>query len=153
MTPRFVAAIGLVDGVNRVFGTGHPYHPGTTALYVRGLLRVRTDDDGYVESDPAAGLIELNEAPLPGRPSDPSDPGDRVMIFFLDEPSESGDDTVQAISGTISYDPVEGTIGHDDVGGAIDFPVEVVGSISESSQVSGSVEATEISGTLRVCNG
>ncbi len=61
--PRFEVASGVIDGVNRVFTVSKPYVLGTTAVFINGQLKRADFDDGWVESDPAAGEVTLDEAP------------------------------------------------------------------------------------------
>jgi hypothetical protein len=67
---RIVLAQGLINGVNKVFATGEPYVPGTTAYILNGrihnkaLARGPENDYGYIELDPDAGTIEVDNAPL-----------------------------------------------------------------------------------------
>lgn len=76
---RIVLAQGAIDGVNRVFATGEPYVPGSTAYILNGRIHNRSlprgpdNDYGYIELDPAAGTIEVDNPPLTD---------DVVQIFF-----------------------------------------------------------------------
>ncbi len=76
---RIVLAQGLIDGSNRVFATGEPYVPGSTAYILNGRIhnlkaaRGPDNDFGYIELDPDAGTIEVDNAPLLD---------DVVQIFF-----------------------------------------------------------------------
>ena len=67
-----------MNGVNKVFTLSMPYGPGTTAVFLNGLLQERSLDDGWVETDPDAGIVTLKEAPRSsGMP-------DVIQIFFID---------------------------------------------------------------------
>jgi hypothetical protein len=78
---RIVLAQGVIDGSNRVFGTGVPYVAGSTAYILNGrihspsIARGPDNDYGYSELDPASGTIEVDNAPVDG---------DVVQIFFWD---------------------------------------------------------------------
>jgi len=82
---RFENATGVIDGVNRDFTVLYPYEPGSVAVFLNGILQTRTFADGWVETDPASGLVTLNEAPralgLPGVSPDV------VQIFYRDSSS------------------------------------------------------------------
>ena len=81
MNARIVLAQGLIDGVNRVFQTGVPYVPGSTAYILNGrihslrLARGPENDYGYLETNPATGEITVDVPP---------DIDDVVQIFFWD---------------------------------------------------------------------
>ena len=57
-----------------------PYQPGSSAVFVNGLLQERSLDDGWVESDPGAGEITLKEAPQ----GTPTGFPDVLQMFFID---------------------------------------------------------------------
>lgn len=79
--PRLVLAQGLIDGSNRVFYTGTPYVPGSTAYILNGRIHSRSlprgpeNDYGYEETAPDAGVITVDVAPLTD---------DVVQIYFMD---------------------------------------------------------------------
>lgn len=72
-------AQGSVDGINRVFATGEPYVPGSTAYILNGRIHNRAlprgpdNDYGYIELDPASGTIQVDNPPRID---------DVVQIFF-----------------------------------------------------------------------
>jgi len=78
---RIVLAQGVIDGVNRTFGTGVPFVPGSTAyilngrIHNRALARGPDNDYGYIELDPNGGTIQVDIPP---------DIDDVVQIFFWD---------------------------------------------------------------------
>lgn len=78
--PRFEVPAGAVDGINTVFTTSQPYSPGSTAVFNNGLLMERNLDDGWFETDPAAGVITLKEAPS----GSPAGFPDVIQVFYLD---------------------------------------------------------------------
>lgn len=79
---RIVLASGAIDGTNTVFSTGgFPYVPGSTAYILNGRIHSQSIaggadyDYGFTESNPGAGEITVDNAPLVG---------DVVQIFFWD---------------------------------------------------------------------
>jgi hypothetical protein len=77
--PRFEVPTGTIDGINRVFSVSQSYRPGTTAVFLNGLLLEKSLDDGWVESNPLGGEVELKEAPR-WRAID----SDVVQVFYID---------------------------------------------------------------------
>jgi len=78
-TPRFEVALGVSDGVNLVFFTPTaPYLPGSVAVFLNGQLKRADFTDGWVETNPVTGEVDLLIAPLGGAPPDV------VQIFYLD---------------------------------------------------------------------
>ena len=65
-------AIGAVDGLNRDFRTTASYVPGSTVLFLNGLVLIRSADNGWSET--RHNQIRLKEAPLAG---------DDVQIGYL----------------------------------------------------------------------
>lgn len=79
-TPRFEVALGVSDGVNLVFFTPTaPYLPGSVAVFLNGQLKRADFMDGWVETNPVTGEVDLLIAPLGGAPPDV------VQIFYLDD--------------------------------------------------------------------
>jgi hypothetical protein len=78
-SPRFEVPAGLVNGINLVFTVSMPYGPGTTAVFLNGLLQERNLVDGWFETNPDAGIVTLKEAPR-GSGHGP----DVIQIFFID---------------------------------------------------------------------
>lgn len=81
-TPRFEVLSGTIDGVNTTFTVSTAYQPGSLAVFINGLLMRRDLEDGWTETDPATGTLDLKEAPEVG-PSGGGDP-DVLQAFFLD---------------------------------------------------------------------
>jgi len=81
MPPKFEPGIGTVDGANKTFYTPTPYQAGTLALLLNGQLKVRDNDDGWFETDPSSGRVDLKEAPLPGDADEPAD--DVVQFYYI----------------------------------------------------------------------
>jgi hypothetical protein len=69
-----------------------PYVANTTAVFVNGKMYRRDWDDGWLETSPSHGVVELKEAPLPG---------DVVQIFFTDTASPQPEEEVTIISGCL----------------------------------------------------
>lgn len=96
-TSRIVVAQGVIDGVNRVFATGQPYVPQSTAYILNGrlhsyaLTRGPGNWFGYGESNPDGGQITVDQAPLPG---------DVVQLFFTDRQPVVAP-TVTRLTGTL----------------------------------------------------
>lgn len=103
MIPRMEPLSGIVNGVNRLFLSSVPYTPLTTTVFVRGLARVRLDEDGWVEQSPALGEVLLNEAPLPG--------DNQPLILYLDTTPVALETEVSTMTGTLSaVDRISGTL-------------------------------------------
>lgn len=81
MAAKFEPGIGTVDGVNKTFYTSEPYQAGTLVFLLNGQAKVRENDDGWFDTDPATGRVDLKEAPLPGDPDEPAD--DVVQFFYI----------------------------------------------------------------------
>jgi hypothetical protein len=77
--PRFEIPAGAIDGANTIFTVSQPYRPGSTAVFLNGQLKTQALDDGWAETNPATGVVTLNEAPR-GSPGCP----DVVQIFYID---------------------------------------------------------------------
>lgn len=99
-TPRFEVPAGAIDGVNKVFILSRSYTPGSVAAFLNGQLKREDYEDGWVETDPVAGIVTLKEAPIAfGSP----DPLDVVQIFYIDtEPDPPEVEPVyEALPGTV----------------------------------------------------
>jgi len=77
--PHFEVPTGAIDGVNVVFNVSQPYKPGTTAVFLNGLLLRADYPDGWVESDPATGEVTLKEPPRVTKITP-----DVVQVFYID---------------------------------------------------------------------
>lgn len=77
--PHFEVPLGVIDGVNLVFNVSQAYKPGTTAVFLNGLLLRADYDDGWTESDPATGEITLKEPPRVTKITP-----DVVQVFYID---------------------------------------------------------------------
>jgi len=95
-SPRFEVPTGAIDDVNTVFVVSRPYQPGSTAVFLNGQLKKPDLIDGWVETDPAAGVITLTEAPR--------STGiclDIVQVFYLDDSPSLPEGQVVRLTGTI----------------------------------------------------
>lgn len=77
--PRFEVPSGAIDGVNTVFYVSVPYRPGTTAVFLNGLLLRADYSDGWTETDPTTGEVTLKEPPRVTKITP-----DVVQVFFID---------------------------------------------------------------------
>jgi hypothetical protein len=95
--PHFEVPTGAIDGVNTSFQVSVPYQPGSTAVFLNGLLQERSLEDGWYETDPLAGEIVLKEAPRPGVVGP-----DVLQVFFLDTSPALPEVVVQRIHGRLA---------------------------------------------------
>ena len=77
--PHFEVPSGAIDGINTVFYVSVPYRPGTTAVFLNGLLLREDYPDGWTESDPTTGEVTLKEPPRVTKITP-----DVVQVFFID---------------------------------------------------------------------
>lgn len=77
--PHFEVPLGVIDGANVVFNVSQAYKPGTTAIFLNGLLLRADYDDGWIESDPGTGEITLKEPPRVTKITP-----DVVQVFYID---------------------------------------------------------------------
>lgn len=79
--PKIDDAAGIVDGVNRYFVLPNPYVPGTLVVMVNGRQRDRDLENGWIERDPAAGMFEFLQPPLPPQGA-VDDCGDLISAYY-----------------------------------------------------------------------
>lgn len=82
---------GTIDGANKVFTASNAYVAGTLHMFVNGVLRRISDDDGYAETDPTMGTTTLKVAPIVG---------DNVSGYY-DTASIDGAEKFEVPTGTI----------------------------------------------------
>jgi len=127
--PRFEVPVGVIDGLNTTFTVSRPYQPGTTAVFLNGQLKSQLLDDGWVETSPAGGVVDLKEAPL-------GSPGceDVVQIFYID--------TSPALPETVIDTRLEGVIRtKDELSGEITLEVVLSGTIDDTAvELDGAIE-------------
>jgi hypothetical protein len=151
-TPRFEVPSGTIDGVNTTFTVSTPYQPGSSAVFINGMLMREDLVDGWYETNPAAGIIDLKEAPRVG----PSGMGceDVIQVFFLDtSPTQIDTSIHERICGFI--EPVaelEGFLfGELPLEGVVE-PVDLSGVLGGERLIVGEVEGLQVlQGTLEVC--
>lgn len=150
-TPRYEVLSGTIDGANTSFTVSIPYQAGSSAVFINGVLMRLDLDDGWIETDPAAGLVNLKEAPRVG-PSGDGCP-DVLQMFFLDTSPAQLEQVTSTLVGTIEP--------HGDLTGSLSPEVTLVGALETpslegmlASQVNlcGVVEGeVGLIGTLVVC--
>lgn len=101
-TPRFEIPAGVIDDVNTVFTVGSPYLAGSVAVFLNGQLLTQVLDDGWTETDPATGVVTLNEAPRVT-----NIPPDVVQIFYLVDGPVLPEGQIMKLTGILS---IEGKI-------------------------------------------
>ena len=107
---------GAVDGANTNFfvpAAFLPVDPDSERVFLRGLPRVKSFDDGWTVIDYLTGHIRLNEAPLAG------DPPPALLFLQADVP----DTEVTPISGCVRKE--------DQLSGAVDATREVRACVSK----------------------
>jgi hypothetical protein len=113
-SPRFEVPSGAIDNVNTVFTLSRSYTPGTVAVFLNGQLKREDYDDGWIETDPVAGVVTLKEPP---RSAGGYEPLDVVQIFYIDtEPLPPEVESVaEALPGVIEEEiEVEGLLLQDE---------------------------------------
>lgn len=97
MSTFHVPAVGVIDGVNTTFTTGSPnvipYVKGTMFHHLNGSIKTPADTDGLIETNPAAGIVDLKVAPRVG---------DRVILVVNDG---VGTEITTGVSAVIRRDP------------------------------------------------
>ena len=129
---RFVVMVGQRDGVNLVFNTpgNEAFVPESNVVFVRNIPRVKTNDDGWADTDPTQGIVTLKEAP---------EKDDSVMMLYAASDAAA---EVTTMSGTIDA--------RDDLAGSLIETDVLVGTIAQAETLSGTLEAqTDLSGVVR----
>jgi hypothetical protein len=132
---------GTVDGTNRDFTASTSFVSGSEVVFLRGLPRVRTNDDGWVVLNAALGQIRLNEAPLPGDMVEmlwaydagvtPETEVSPIVCFITDVSS--------VLTGIQSMQPVAGCLPSEQITAAV-APVQIRGAISDIQAFSCQIE-------------
>jgi len=147
-SPRFEVPAGLVNGVNTVFTVSMPYGPGTTAVFLNGLLLERSLDDGWFETDPDLGIVTLNEAPRShGAP-------DVIQIFFMDRSPALPETMIFRLKGIIRASPVlKGKLSQvQPMTGYLESPKPLIGQLAERKDLRGSISMRpSLKGYLKEC--
>lgn len=144
--PRFEVPVGTVDGVNRVFRVSQSYLPLTVAVFLNGQLKERSLVDGWVETDPSGGYLELKEAPRSFGNLDV------VQVFYLDTSPVVPESEVSRLVGSVALtDDMAGEISEsiglvarmsgevEDLSGVVWIPVAVRGELAERELVRGTI--------------
>jgi len=148
-SPRFEVPSGLIDGVNTVYTVSRPYRPGSTAVFLNGALQERSLDDGWFETDPAAGTVTLKEAPR----SIGACP-DVLQIFFIDTSPALPETEITKIKGRIRQTPrLRGRLRDAQaMQGRVAATGRLRGRIQDSIKIRASVAGVrKIKGTIREC--
>jgi len=105
--PHFEVPVGAIDGSNVVFNVSQAYKPGTTAVFLNGLLLRADYPDGWTESDPATGEVTLKEPPRVTKITP-----DVVQVFYIDtSPAILEAVIVERLRGTLrAVDDLEGRL-------------------------------------------
>lgn len=145
-SPRFEVPVGAIDGSNTVFAVSKAYSAGSTAVFLNGILQERSYEDGWVETDPNAGVVTLKEAPRLA---------DTVQIFYLDTVSTVLPETQifkmrgilkAARSIRATFRPAQ------TIQGRISTPTPLVGRIGVRKDLRGTVSVTRtIKAKIKVC--
>lgn len=149
---RFEVPSGAINGINVVFNVSSPYVPGSTAVWINGVLLEQTLDDGWLESNPATGEVTLKEAPR-GSGACP----DVIQVFYKDTSADIPDTVITEIFGTIEVEAgltgllfvedanLVGTIGSDTVisGFLADDSLQIVGVLESSDDLVGVIVGEE----------
>lgn len=150
-TPRFEVLSGTIDGANTTFTVSVPYQSGSSAVFINGVLMRIDLDDGWVETDPTTGTIDLKEAPRVG-PSGAGCP-DVLQMFFLDTSPPVLETVTTTLCGTIeAVGELDGYLSQETVFvGSLETP-SLAGALAAELSLAGAVEdAHALSGTLVVC--
>jgi hypothetical protein len=135
--PQKEVPTGAVDGVNTVFTTSQAYTAGSLVVFVRGLVRVAANDDGYTETDPNAGTFTMKEAPFQD---------DVVFVFYKDQVIEAGESVLE-LAGSIADNSLAGTISGTALSGTLLTTVDLSGAIADNS-LSGTIADNALSGVI-----
>lgn len=73
-TPSYDVPAGAIDGVNKTYTLPVPYIASTLVVFVNGQLRKQDLPDGWLETSPSTGVLDLKEALLPG---------DVIQVYYL----------------------------------------------------------------------
>lgn len=148
--PRFEVPAGVVNGVNTVFTVSQPYMPGSTAVFVNGLLQEKSLDDGWLETSPATGVITLKEAPR----SAGTFP-DVLQVFYLDTSPALPETEVSTMSGTlVVVDELEGSLVDGDALSGLVVPAGgLLGGLLDPYPLQAAIDASDsLTGLLLECN-
>lgn len=139
--PHFEVPSGAIDGVNKVFTVSQAYQPGTTAVFLNGLLLRADYPDGWTESNPAAGEVTLKEAPRVTKITP-----DIVQVFFIDTSPDVLEQTIVCrLKGRLT--DVDGLEGHlaprEPLRGSVDVSGGLEGHLEPEPTLHGELEGEE----------
>ena len=106
---RIEAAIGSVDGVNRLFATPTEYRANSLVVFLNGQQLKRELENGWVELDQSLGTFEMKLAPNGPRSGATDDPGDVLFCYYDTEAPVSyggAGGGVPVIDGALEVRPV-----------------------------------------------
>lgn len=134
---------GVIDGVNTTFTLSKGYVPGSTAVFLNGLLLQKDLTDGWIETDPANGIIDFKEAPRASGACD-----DVIQVLYKDNSEDSPDSVIENICGT-----VEAEIGL--VGYLVQEESNLTATLQDMTDIVGTLSPDEtfITGTLETTTG
>lgn len=98
--PKFEVATGAIDGVNTTFYVSVPYAPNTVAVLLNGMALRKDYANGWIETDPTLGKLNLKEAPLLG---------DIIQVFFSYTPADGQLDLLGTPRFEVASGVVDGT--------------------------------------------
>lgn len=147
---KFETPTGTIDGANTVFFVSQPYVPGSTAVWINGILLDKSLDDGWIESDPSTGEITFKEAPQ-GSGACP----DVLQVFYKDTSEDSPETVIEEICGVVEdFSSLDGNLFEieDTLFGVLSGDLVVSGLLQEeASVVFGVLEDDTITGILEEC--
>jgi hypothetical protein len=144
-SPRFEVPAGAIDGSNTVFTVSRAYSPGSTAVFINGILMERSLDDGWLETTPGDGVVTLKEAPRAF---------DTVHVFFLDQSAPLPETQVFKMRGKIKTStPIRGKVSmSQSITGHIVQPSPLVAKIASRKDLRATITSKQtIRAKIRVC--
>ncbi len=150
MTWYWDTLTGVVDGVNTTFQVSSSafYAPGSIGVYLNGVLSedaANPTQKGWVETDPSSGVIDFLQAPLPG---------DAPFGFYSDtqSPPPTNQDLEGVIQGLLESDALAGSIQPtQELSGTLTAS-SLSGTLNSSQGLSGSINSdTALQGSIKVC--
>lgn len=117
------------DGIRTDFVTSTPYQALTFTGVVRGIVRVGSNDDGFLELSPTAGTVRFKEPPALG---------DDVMGAWLE------------LAADVAVEELLGTIGNasGQLSGALANSQLLNASIANGEVLAGAIERLSLAGSI-----
>lgn len=144
-SPRFEVPVGAIDGSNTVFTVSRAYSPGSTAVFVNGILMERTFDDGWLETTPDTGVLTLKEAPRAF---------DTIQVFFLDRSAPLPETQAFKMRGKIKTStPIRGKVSMtQSITGRITHPTPLIAKIAPRKDLRATITSKQsIRAKIRMC--